>query len=63
MLGVTQASVSFDNTLVATSQVGTSSLIAKKDVLTVKTNIPEPTSCALVLLGLVMGGFVSRRTR
>jgi hypothetical protein len=62
-LGVTQASVSFDNTLVATSQVGTSALIAKKDVLTVKTNIPEPTSCALVLLGVVLSGLVTRRAR
>ena len=62
-LGVTQASISFDNTLVATSEVGTFTLIAKKDQLIIRTNVPEPVTGVLALFGLVAGVLVSRRSR
>lgn len=50
--GVTKVSVTFDNTLVATSEDGTSAFIAKKDVGGVGiTVIPEPASLGLLTLG------------
>jgi len=52
--GATKVSVSFDNTLMAQSEAGTSAFIAKKDVGGVGiTVIPEPAS----LLLLAAGGF------
>jgi len=70
--GVTKLSVNLDNVLVATSQDGTSSLISKKDFgglsITVQTpgggggpDIPEPTTFALVSLGLI--GLAAGRRR
>ncbi len=62
---VTKISVNFDNKLLAISQSGTTSLIAKKDTngIIVTTNIPEPTSCLLAMFGLVVGGLATRRSR
>jgi hypothetical protein len=60
---VTKINVNLDNTLVAISQTGTTALIAKKDHIIIKTNIPEPTSCVLAMLSLVAGLAVSRRGR
>jgi hypothetical protein len=60
-LGATKISVNLDNTLIALSEAGTFSLIAKKDFggLTF-TVIPEPS--AMVLFGLAsLGLVVSRR--
>jgi hypothetical protein len=55
--------VNLDNVLVATSEAGTSAIIAKKDFFIITTNIPEPASCSLVLLALAVGGCVARRAR
>jgi PEP-CTERM motif len=57
--GATKITVNLDNTLTALSQLGTSSLIAKKDFggLSV-TVIPEPSTCLLfgiVVIGLALG--------
>ncbi len=50
--GVTKISVVFDNTLVALSENGTSSFIAKKDVGGVGiTVVPEPATIGLLALG------------
>ena len=64
--GATKISINLDNTLIALSQAGTSSLIAKKNFggLSITVNIPggeipEPTS--LLLLSLVGLGFVASR--
>lgn len=63
---VTKVSVNFDNTLIALSQAGTTSLIAKKDQLIITFrnppggDIPEPASAMLVLLTMV-GAAVARR--
>jgi hypothetical protein len=61
--GATKISINLDNTLVALSQAGTFSLIAKKDFgVSVRVNlpgggIPEPTSFVLLsLAGLVVVG-------
>jgi hypothetical protein len=64
-LGVTKISVNFDNTLVAISQTGTSALIAKKNAggVIITTNIPEPTTCLLGILGVALCGVVARRVR
>lgn len=50
--GATKVSVSFDNTLMAQSEAGTSAFIAKKDVGGVGiTVIPEPASMVLLAAG------------
>jgi len=50
--GATKVSVTFDNTLTALSEAGTSAFIAKKDVGGVGiTVIPEPASMGLLALG------------
>jgi hypothetical protein len=63
--GATKVKVALDNTLVATSQTGTSSFIAKKDAdgvtITVNKPVPEPTACLMAVLGLAGGLAVSRR--
>ena len=62
-LGATKVSVNLDNTLVALSENGTSSLIAKKDAdgVTITTNVPEPSSVVLALLGSLGLGWLRRR--
>lgn len=61
--GVTQLSVNLDNTLIALSEDGTSSLIAKKDAdgVVIITNIPEPATVAMALCGLVGLALAGRR--
>jgi hypothetical protein len=61
-LGATKVSVNLDNTLVALSEAGTFSLIAKKDFggLSV-TIIPEPST--MLLLGLASFGLVLSRRK
>lgn len=50
--GATKVSVSFDNTLMASSELGTSAFIAKKDIGGVGiTVIPEPASIGLLIAG------------
>lgn len=64
IFGATKISINIDNTLTALSQLGTSSLIAKKDFggLSVTVNVPEPASLVLVLGGvLVLAGLVRCR--
>lgn len=60
--GATKVQVTLDNTLVATSENGTSSFIAKKDAdgITITTNFPEPASGMLALTAL-LGAFAVRR--
>jgi hypothetical protein len=61
--GATLVTVNLDNTLVALSENGTSSLIAKKDADGVTiTVIPEPSSAILALLGSLAFGWVRRRS-
>lgn len=62
-LGATKVSVNFNNTLVAVSQAGTSALIAKKDHIIITTNVPEPTTCVIALIGLIAGVAAIRRKR
>ena len=51
-----------DNTLTATSQQGTSAVIAKKDFgAIVRTVVPEPTTCSLAALGAAVS--IVRRRR
>jgi hypothetical protein len=52
-LGATKVSVNIDNVLAATSVEGTNATIAKKDFITITTNIPEPATCSLAILGLM----------
>lgn len=61
--GATFVSVNLDNTLVASSQNGTTSFIAKKDAdgVTITTNLPEPSSMLLALLGAGGLGLIRRR--
>lgn len=63
LLGITKINVNLDNVLVATSQAGTSSLIAKKDHFIITTNIPEPATCSLVMIALAGGALLARRGR
>jgi hypothetical protein len=58
--GATKITVNIDNVLVATSQIGTSATIAKKDFLTITTNIPEPATVSLLLIAAA-AGMLSRR--
>jgi hypothetical protein len=58
VFGATEISINLDNTLIALSENGTSTLIAKKNFggLSITVNIPEPASLlmvAIVGLGLV----------
>jgi len=63
--GATKVSFNLDNTLTALSEAGTSALIAKKDLdgLTVTANVPEPSTVALAILGVLVtsAGAVGRR--
>ncbi|MCA9147688.1 MAG: hypothetical protein KDA92_00245 [Planctomycetales bacterium] len=61
--GATLVSINLDNTLVASSQDGTTSFIAKKDAdgVTITTNLPEPSSMLLALLGAAGLGMIRRR--
>ncbi|MGD9635362.1 MAG: PEP-CTERM sorting domain-containing protein [Pirellulales bacterium] len=62
-LGATKVSINLDNTLIALSQNGTFSLIAKKDFggLSVTVNIPEPST--VLMLGLASIGLVIARRK
>jgi hypothetical protein len=44
----------------ALSQAGTSALIAKKDHVIISTNVPEPATWCLALIGIVATMFVRR---
>jgi len=63
----TRLSITMDNTLTALSKTGTSALIAKKDnngvIITVVPEIPEPTSLALLLVGVVGIVLAGRKRR
>jgi len=61
-VGATKVSINLDNTLVALSELGTESLIAKKDFggLSI-TVIPEPST--MLLLGLAVVGLVVGRRK
>lgn len=61
--GATKVTVNLDNTLIATSETGTATLIAKKDFggLSVTVNVPEPTSFLLAGFGLLALAIGSRR--
>jgi len=61
--GVTKISVNIDNVLTASSQAGSSAVIAKKDFggLVVTVNVPEPASCVLACTGLVLLALMGRR--
>jgi len=61
--GATKITVALDNKLYAQSEIEGTAQIDKKDFFTVTTNIPEPTSCVLAMLGLVVGVLASRRSR
>ena len=61
MKGITKITVNLDNVLIATSELNTSALIAKKDFFIVTTNVPEPSTCGLVLVVIAVGGCVARR--
>jgi hypothetical protein len=71
--GATKISIDLDNTLVAVSQDGTSSVISKKDFggITIRTNVrtepggePEiPEPAAFVLAGLAFLGLAAQRRR
>jgi hypothetical protein len=58
--GATKVTVNIDNALAAVSQTGTSATIAKKDFITITTNVPEPATLSLIMLAIA-GGMLSRR--
>jgi hypothetical protein len=60
--GATKVTVNIDNVLGATSVEGTSATIAKKDLITITTNIPEPATLSLLLMAATVG-MISRRRR
>lgn len=69
VMGATRASINLDNTLVASSRDGTTTLIAKKDFgglsITVDEpvgNIPEPATAVLACLAVAAIGAGRRRT-
>lgn len=59
--GATQVKINLDNTLTATSEASSQTLIAKKNAngLTITVNIPEPSSCIMAAMALV--GLAARR--
>jgi hypothetical protein len=59
--GATKVDINLDNTLSATSEANSQSLIAKKNAngLTITVNIPEPSSCVMAAMALV--GLAARR--
>jgi hypothetical protein len=57
----TEAVFDLDNNLYAYSEAGTSSLIQKKVANALVISLPEPTSVALMGLGLVAAAFAGRR--
>jgi hypothetical protein len=61
--GATKVTVNLDNTLTAVSAAGTSATIAKKDFLTITTNIPEPATVGLLALAMAAGILAGRRCR
>jgi hypothetical protein len=61
--GATKISVALDNKLYAQSEIEGTASIDKKDFFTVTTNVPEPASCVLAMLSLVVGALASRRSR
>jgi hypothetical protein len=58
VFGATEVSINLDNTLIALSENGTSTLIAKKNFggLSITVNIPEPAS--LIMLAIAGLGLV-----
>jgi hypothetical protein len=63
--GATKVKVAVDNTMFASSEAGTVAFIAKKDFrgFSVTTNVPEPSTCVLGMLGLAMLGNLRRAKR
>jgi hypothetical protein len=59
--GATKVTVNLDNTLTAVSATGTSATIAKKDFITITTNVPEPTTVGLLVVALAAGMLARRR--
>jgi hypothetical protein len=59
--GATKVTVNLDNTLTAVSATGTSATIAKKDLITVTTNIPEPATVSLLFVAMAAGMLARRR--
>jgi hypothetical protein len=60
--GATRVTVNLNNVVAATSETGTSATVAKKDFLTIATNIPEPGAFVLAVMGLAWG-LLGRRAR
>lgn len=60
--GATKLTVNIDNILAATSETGTSATIAKKDFITITTNVPEPGTVGLAFLAM-LAGLAGRRGR
>ena len=60
--GATKVTVNLDNTFsAATVQAGTSATIAKKDFITITTNIPEPAYGWLCSCVAMAAGMLARR--